>query len=111
MRDQSFLESFNYTSGVIQTTRADTQLTYIGSGKYKEWSDIKVCPDSIKNICSGGVLRDMGYGLFLMRIPRVVRLYDGAEVLTATYSENGMPYVGLHELLNLPNINQDSEIK
>ena len=45
-----------------------------------------------------------------MRIPRVVRLYDGAEVLIATYSENGMPYVGLHELLNLPNINQDSEI-
>ena len=52
----------------------------------------------------------MGYGLFLMKIPRVVRLYVGAEVLIATYSENGMPYVGLHELLNLPNINQVSEI-
>ena len=35
VRDQSFLESFNYISGVIQTTLADTQLTYIGSGKYK----------------------------------------------------------------------------
>ena len=65
-----------------------------------------MCPDSIKNICSDGVLRDMGYGLFLMIIPRVVCLYDGAEVLIATYSENRMPYVGLHELLNPPNINQ-----
>ena len=75
-----------------------------------KWSDIKVCPDSIKNICSGGVLRDMGYELFLMRIPRVVYLYDGAEVLIVIYSENGIPYVDLHELLNLTNMNQDSEV-
>ena len=31
----------------------------------------------------------------------MVRLVDGMEVLAALYSDNGMPFVGLVELLNL----------
>ena len=42
-----------------------------------------MCNDAVKNICSAGMLREMGYGLQLLRVPRVVRLVDGIEVLTA----------------------------
>ena len=74
-------------------------------GKFKDWKEIRVCHDAVTNICSAGMLREMGYGLQLLRVPRVVRLVDGMEVLTASYIKNGMPFVGLVELLNLPNIN------
>ena len=57
-----------------------------GSGKYKDWVDIRVCNEAVKNICSAGLLREMGYGLQLMRVPRIVRLCDGQEVITAAYS-------------------------
>ena len=106
LRDQSFLESFVYSGGSIQTTRADAVLSCLGSGKCGDWLDIRVCNDAVKNICSAGLLRDMGYGLQLLRVPRVVRLIDGEEVLTAKYSESGMPYVGLSDLLHLPNISR-----
>ena len=60
IRDQSCLESFVYSGGVVQTTRAGVQLTCQGSGKYKDWPDIRVSNDAIKNICSAGLLREMG---------------------------------------------------
>ena len=104
VRDQSVLESFVYSGSSIQTTRADAQLTCLGSGRFKDWTDIRVCNDAVKNICSAGILRKMGYGLQLLRVPRVVRLCDGVEVIVAAYSESGMPYVGLSELLHLPDI-------
>ena len=55
------LESFTYSGGVNQTTRAEAQLSCLGSGRYKDWTDIGVCGEAIKNICSAGLLRDMGY--------------------------------------------------
>ena len=48
----------------------------------------------------------MGYGLQLLRVPRVVRLCDGVEVIMAAYFESGMPYVELSELLRLPDISK-----
>ena len=77
LRDQSFLESFVYSGGSIQTIRADALLSCLGSGKYGDWLDIRVCNDAVKNIYSAGLQRDMGYGLQLLRVPRVVRLIDG----------------------------------
>ena len=100
-----------YSGGSIQTTRAGVQFSCLGSGKFKDWKEIRVCHDAVKNICSAGMLREMGYGLQLLRVPRVVRLVDGMEVLTASYSENGMPFVGLVELLNLPNINNGETLE
>ena len=35
-----------------------------------------------------------------------MRLCDGVEVIIAAYSESGMPYVGLSELLHLPDISK-----
>ena len=49
----------------------------------------------------------MGYRLQLLRVPRVMRLSDDEEVLTAVYLESGMPYVGLTNLLHLPNLRRD----
>ena len=106
LRNQSFVESFVYSGGSIQATRADALLSCLGSRKYGDWLDIRVCNDAVKNICSAGLLRDMGYGLQLLRVPRVVRLIDGKEVLTAKYLESGMPYIGLSDLLHLPNISR-----
>ena len=94
VKDQSVLESFVYCGGSIQTTRAGVQLSCLGSGKFKDWKEIRVCHDAVKNICSAGMLREMGYGLQLLRVPRVVRLVDSIEVLTASYSDNGMSFVG-----------------
>jgi hypothetical protein len=105
VRDQSFLQNFVYSAGSIQTTRADAQLASLGTGSYGDWKDIRVCNGAVKNICSGGILRDMGYGLSLLRVPRVVRLLDEEAVLIASYAENGMPYVSLVDLLDLPNLN------
>ena len=100
------LESFVYSGSSIQTTRADAQLTCLGSGRFKDWTDIRVCNDAVKNICLAGILGKMGYGLQLLRVPRVVRLCDGVEVIIAAYSERGVPYVGLSELLHLPDISK-----
>ena len=57
LRDQSFLESFVYSVDSIQTTRTDAHLSCLGSGKYGDWLDIRVCNDAVKNICSAGLLR------------------------------------------------------
>ena len=67
-----------------------------------------MCHDAVKNICSAGMLREMGYGIQLLGL---VRLVDGMEVLTASYSENGMPFEGHVKLLNLPNINNGDTIE
>ena len=64
-----------------------------------------MCGESIKHICSAGLLRDTGYGLQLQRVPRRVRLCNRMEVLIAVYSENRMPYVVLSDLLNLLDLN------
>ena len=79
-----------YSGGSFQTTGADAHLSCLGSGKYGDWLDIRVCNNVVKNICSAGLLRDKGYGLQLLRVPRVVRVIDGEEVLTAKCSESGM---------------------
>ena len=46
-------------SVVTQTTRADAQLSCLGSGRYKDWRDIRACGEAIKIICSTCMLRDM----------------------------------------------------
>ena len=74
LRDQLCWESFVYSGRSIQTTRAGVQLNYLGTGKFRDWLDIRVCNDAVKNICSAGLLRDMGYGIQQLNIPRVVRL-------------------------------------
>ena len=69
VKDQSVLESFVYSGGSIQTTRAGVKLSCLGSDKFKDWKEIRVCHDAVKNICSAGMLREMGYGLQLLRVP------------------------------------------
>ena len=81
LRDQSRLESFVYSGGSIQTTRAGVHLNCLGTGKIRDWLDIRVCNDAIKNNCLAGLLRDIGYGLQLLHVPRVVRLCDHKEVI------------------------------
>ena len=44
-----------------------------------------------------------------MRVPRLVTLDDGKEVLIAYYSKNGMPYVSLVDLLNLPDLTVENQ--
>ena len=72
-------------------------------GSFQQWRGIKVCNDAVKNIVSGGMLRAMGYGLELLRVPKIVELNTGREVLVGNYDEHGgMPWVALHDVLNLP---------
>ena len=46
----------------------------------------------------------MGHGLQLMRVPRIVRFCDCQDVISADYSQNGMHYLALTGVLNLPNL-------
>ena len=57
----------------------------------------------MKNIVSGGMLRALVCGLELLRVPRIVELNTGREVLAGDYDEHGgMPWVALYDVLNLP---------
>jgi len=104
VRDQSFLETFTYVEGSIQRTKKDSLLETQGVGEFGDWKAIKVSHDAVKNIISAGILREKGYGLTLLRIPRVVELDTGKQVLVGLYnSTSGMPYVNLHDILHLPN--------
>ena len=60
-----------------------------------------MCHEAVKNI-----LREAGYGLQLLRVPRVIRLVNGIEVLTASYA-----FLGSYGVLNLPNINNGDTIE
>ena len=68
----------------------------------KAWVDIGVSNDAVKKICSAILLREMGNGLQLMKVPRILRLCDGQELISADYSENVVPYLALMDVLNLP---------
>ena len=57
------------------------------SGKYEDWVSIRVSNDAVKNISSAGLLREKGYSLQRIIVPRIVRLSDGQEVISANYFE------------------------
>ena len=42
-----------------------------------------------------------------MRVPRIVRLFNGQKVISAAYSANGMPYQTLGDVLKLPHLNKE----
>ena len=104
IKNSDILQTFVADEGAIQTTKAGSSLRYTGSGNYGDWTKLKVCPDSVKNICSGGMLRTLGYGLQLLETPKIVRLDNAEVVLEARYSDNGMPFVDLKDLLELPDL-------
>jgi hypothetical protein len=106
VQDQSCVETFEPRVGNIQTTRSGPSgvLATQGVGVSGDWNNITICNNAIKNLVGGGYLRSMGYGLTLLQVPRIVKLCDGAVVLVAEYSQNGMPFVDLMDLFALPNI-------
>jgi hypothetical protein len=107
LKDQSFLDRFVHSTGYIQTTKSGTagQLETQGTGSTGAWTDITVCNDAVKNLVGAGYLRKMGYGLLLLHVPKIVRLSDReVVVLVCEYSDNGMPFVSLRDLLLLPDI-------
>ena len=104
VRDANVMERVEYTPSSIQTTRSDAKLDCVGEGTFQHWTDVRICPTSVKNIVSAGLLRAKGYGLDLFLNPSIARLSDKQEVLPAKYAANGMPYVKLWDLLMLPNL-------
>ena len=48
LRDQSCLESFVYSEGPFQTTRAGVQLYCLWAGKFRDWLDLCICNDAVK---------------------------------------------------------------
>ena len=87
--DQSYLEPFEYTpGGAIQTTNAGISTPCLGGS------------DAVKKICSTGLLKALGYGEILLRVPKIVTLEDDEKkVLTAKYAETGMPYISIYDVL------------
>ena len=49
--------------------RTDAQLLCLEYGRHRDCSKIRVCNNSIKNMCSAGMLRDRVYRLQLLRVP------------------------------------------
>ena len=65
--------SANHLQRIDSTVRAGINLTkksavmeVTGTWSHGDWSDVKVCPESRKNICSTSCLQAMGYGLILL---------------------------------------------
>ena len=82
VKDANVMERVDSIRSSIQTTRADVQLECVGEGsKFQHWTDVRVCPGSVKNIVSGGLLRAKGFGLMLLLEPKIVRLSDQSVVL------------------------------
>ena len=109
VQDQSQLEKFHYQPGEINLTKKNSSVATQGVGSFQDWAEITVCNDAVKNICSGGILRAMGYGLLLLDAPEIVKLSDSTQVvLSGHYAENGMPFVELADVLNLPNLLRES---
>ena len=75
------LEKYVEEPGVISLTKKGSAMETQGVGSFQQWRGIKVCNDAVKNIVSGGMLRAMGYGLELLRVPKIVELNTGREVL------------------------------
>ena len=102
VKDDRVLEKYVEEPGVISLTKKGSAMETQGVGSFQQWHGIKVCNDAVKNIVSGGMLRAMGYGLELLRVPKIVELNTGREVLVGNYDEHGgMPWVALHDVLNL----------
>lgn len=80
-------------------------LCHLELARYKYWKEAQVCNNAIKHICSGGMLRNMGYDLSLLRVLRLVNLIDEQKVIVAKHAENEMAYASLIEMTELPNLN------
>jgi hypothetical protein len=103
--DETDLESFKIIEGSIQLTKKGSQLKSLGLGKKGDWSNITVSHEAIKNILSGGKLRDHGYGLSLLKKPAIVNLETGEPVVQCIYKlSNGMPCCALTDVFNLPDL-------
>ena len=102
LRDQSYFKSITYVGGSFRLPVPVYSCLVLDMAGIRIG---RVCGEAIKSICSAGLLRDMGYGLQLLRVFRVVRLCDGMEVPIVAYSENGMPFVTLSDVDMLLSLN------
>ena len=50
----------------------------------------------------------VGYGVQLMRVPKIIRLSGGKKGLNANYLVNGTSHPVLSDLLNIPNLDKKS---
>ena len=84
----------------INLTKKSAVMEVTGTGRHGDWLDVKVCPESRKNICSTSRLQAMGYGLILLDKVEIVRLDNRAVVLSGQLIR-GMPCVSLEDLWRL----------
>jgi len=84
----------------INLTKKSAVMEVTGTGSHGDWLDVKVCPESRKNICSTSRLQAMGYGLILLDKVEIVRLDNRAVVLSGQLIR-GMPCVSLEDLWRL----------
>lgn len=72
--------------------------------------NISACPSSRKNIISLMRLRDMGYGVSFMRGPPILVDLDTEEVMLHSSIDNGMLWVPIDALFDLPTKSGTAEI-
>jgi len=111
LKDQSCLETFQHRIDHVKTTKAGETVETQGEGSYGDFTGVRVCNGAIKNLIGAGYLRRMGYGLLLLSVPKIVVLASLEVVIVAEYHENGMPFVLLSDLLDLPDISTDEGVE
>lgn len=110
LRDQSCLERFQHQVNYIKTTKEGETVETQGEGSHGDFNGVRVCNGAVKNLIGARYLRRMGYGLLLLAVPKIVVLSSLEVVIVAQYHEDGMLYVSLAELLELPDISDDNGV-
>ena len=107
MASSDYLERVDsLTRSSINLTKRSSVMEVTGTGSHGDWSDVKICPESRKNICSTSRLQSMGYGVMLFDKVEIVRL-DTREVVLTGQLVRGMPCILLDELWSLKNLSSE----
>ena len=94
----------------IQLTGAGQQMVISKTGTLGAMSNCYICPMTARNICAVSRLHDMGYGLRSDRQGTTIyAVHSGSSVITCGHL-NGMPYVGIPQIMDLPDISEQQEV-
>ena len=87
----------------IGLTEKNKSMLVTEIGQKGDWDNILVCPGARRNICGVSRLVKYGYGVWSMDKTVIIDMKAGMQVAECKMLQ-GMPYLPLHDLLALPDV-------
>ena len=103
VKSEQVLDEFIPDEQTINLTDQSTAMTVTGTGSKNDWNDIRVCPNSRKNICALNLLVQRGYKFAGGQHGMDILDNTGQIVISAKWV-NGMPQCSLREIFGLKRI-------